>query len=308
MNFFLLMITMMSFAWADPECDYQINLSSATIEARDLQQVVQQEFSLQRGQNSPAGRCRLFRVFFNKGQANSYQRRATSSDGVMNYNIHRNINLSGILKDFGDALNENEYLQGEAPEKLVNYTTRYYLSLPGLNSQGPVPSGMYVDTVQVTVYGFNESSGRYLFSTAANFLVTIIVPHKIEVSLIDEGGVFDPSSTTKVMDFGHLKRGQQKGVDLRVVANTPYQVYLSSSNNGVLKLPQKDQITYQLRVNNIPLPLKNSAASPVNMGGSAQRSRTGGDLYNLKVEISDSIEGKKAGTYQDVITLTAIAN
>lgn len=288
------------------ECDYHFSVANATIQIEDTAQVVQQNFSVNRGQNSPTGRCSLYRVFFSKGMANSYQRNAFTVYGSsINYNLHKTINQAGTLKDFADALASNEYVDGSAPDKNTNYTNRFFIASPGQNNN-VITAGTYFDVVQVSIYGYNENSGKYLFDEADNFTVLFYVPKKVQVSLIDEGGAFDASSTTKTMDFGLMTQNQEKGVDLRVLSNGSYQIKLSSLNNGKMVLGN-ESVQYSLKVNGASVSLSSSAGSPVSIGSGNQTAQAGA-LYNLKVKIDESVANKGAGLYQDVITITAIAN
>ncbi len=289
------------------DCDYSFSVNNATIELLDSSQTVEQTVRIIRGQNSPSGRCRIYRIFFSKGLANSYQRKAFSTKGAsLDYNLHSNINKAGILKEFGDAVSANEYLQGEAPEKLSTYSRSFFISAPGL-ANNTMQAGTYSDLVQATLYGYNDNSGKYLFEETQNFTAVFRVPSRLQVSLLDEGGTFDPSSTSKILDFGVLEQNQERGVDLRVLSNGPYQLRLSSQNNGSLRQISESTIAYALRVNGALISLGGSASGPVAIG-SGGATPDAGHLYNLKVRITEITANKSAGLYQDVITITAIAN
>lgn len=304
--FLLGLIVIWSSTLLAAECNYQISLNNATIQVEESPQVIQQTFNIRRGQNSPSGRCGLYRVFFSKGYANSYQRKAfTLSLQSLNYNLHKTINMSGVLKDFNDAVTASEYVDGSAPSRETDYTNRFFIAAPGL-SGNVLAAGTYVDVVQVSIYGFNENSGNYLFDETDNFTVVFYIPKKVQVSLIDEGQVFDANSTSKTMDFGIMQQNQEKGVDLRVLSNGSYQLKLSSLNNGKL-VRGNESVNYSLKVNGSGVSLNNSSASPVQIGSGSTTSQAG-DLYNLKVKIDENVSNKSAGLYQDVITITAIAN
>jgi hypothetical protein len=92
-----------------------------------------------------------------------------------------------------------------------------------------------------------------------------------------------------------------------VVANGSYVIKVSSQNNGQLKLSSGDLISYSLRVNGSPVNLSGSSGNPVQIG-SGDATSNAGDLYNLKVKITESTANKAAGMYQDIVTITAIAN
>jgi hypothetical protein len=307
MKFFLMtMVILWSSTMLAAECDYKISIANATLQIEDSAQVVQQSFTVNRGQNSPAGRCRNYRVFFSKGLANSYQRNAFSLfNGSINYNLHPAINMAGTLKDYADAVTASEYIEGSAPEKNTIYTNRFFVSVPGQNNN-LLLSGTYVDIVQVSIYGYNENSGKYLFDETANLTAVFYVPKKVQVSILDEGQAFDASSTSKTMDFGIMEQNQEKGADLRILSNGSYRLNLSSLNNGKM-VQGSSSVAYSLRVNGSAVALTSSATNPVQIGTGTITGQAG-HLYNLKVKITESVANKNAGLYQDVITITAIAN
>ncbi len=296
-----------SFLLATPECDYHFSLSNATIEITEGAQVIEQKLSIWRGQNSPDGRCSRYRVFFSKGLANDYQRQAKSIWGrSLNYNLHKSVNQVGILKDINDAVNSNEFLEGVAPHKFTTYRDEFFISVPGLKGSNIV-SGLYYDNLQVTIYGYNESSGKYLFEETTTFTFLTFIPKRVQVSIIDEGGSFDPSSTSKTLDFGLLSQNQEKSADIRVVSNGSYRLKLSSQNNSKLKQGQGETIAYSLNVNGNNVSLATSSANPVTIGSGGTTSEAG-DRYNLRIKILENTTHKSAGVYQDAITITAIAN
>lgn len=293
---------------AAPVCDYHFQIDNATIMVSESEQVVQQDMTIWRGQNSPAGRCDIYRVYFGKGSANSYQRMAYNSNGdSVSYNLHPKINQSSVLKDINDAINNNERLEGKAPEKHTIYTRSFYISAPSISTQNFPAAGFYSDSVQITIYGYNQNSGNYNFEETKPFTISFLIPQRLFVSLIDEGGVFDRNATSKVLDFGNLTQPQTKGADLRVVSNTPYEVMVSSMNNGRLKHAKGEVIPYIFQVNGGNVSLTNSANVPVKIGEGGLTT-TAGTLYNLKIQASASVEDKISGLYQDSITITAIAN
>ena len=292
-------------AWADPECEYRLNLSNTTVQVTDNSQVVEQTASLYRGRDSSeSSRCDNYRIFFNKGLANSYQRRAYTLLGqYVNYNLHKAINQIGVLKDYSDAINVNEFLDGTSPNRGSTYTEKFFVSVPGLSSS--IAKGIYIDSVQVSVYAYKPSSGKYLYEDSANLTIFFYIPSNIDISVVDEGGAFDVSATSKIIDFGILQKDQQKGVDLRVVSNTSYKVKLSSSNGSKLKGPGTSFVNYNLKVNggSVSLP----ANTPIEIG-SGSITTNAGDRFNLKFQIMDETKDLQAGLYQDNITITAIAN
>ncbi len=294
-------------AFAAPECDYTFNLSNVTAEVKDSNQVIQQGFTIFRAKGLE-GKCSSYRMFFNKGQASSYQRKAFSSttNTSINYNLHQNINAAGILKDFNDALSSAEFLSSNMPDTNTSYGNNIFVSIPSIESQNYPLAGVYTDNVQLSVYGYKPNNDSYTFESVSTLTITIVVNKKIDISIVDEGAPYNASATSKIIDFGLLELNAERGADLRIVTNTPYQVKLSSLNNGKLK-QSSSTIAYQMKANGAALNLANSSGTPVAIGN-GQNTSSSGDLYNLKIKISEDVENKNSGLYQDIITITAIAN
>lgn len=309
MKQFILSLVLVLFSsplLAQTDCDYRVNINNAVVEILDNSQVIQQTFTLQRDNNgSGSSKCNLYRVFFSKGLANNYQRRAFSLFGNgINYNLHRNINQSGVLKERNDAVTANEFLEGLAPSRNTTYTNSFFISVPG-QANNSLASGYYHDVIQASFY--SNQAGVLYFERTENLSLLFYINQKVQVSIIDEGGRFDAASTSKVLDFGYLSLNAEKGADVRVLANGSYQLKVSSQNNGYLKLNAVESIAYSLRVNGANISLAGSSSNPAQIG-EGEATAVSGDLYNLKVKIIEDTKDKAAGMYQDVITITAIAN
>ncbi len=312
MKYILLLLLLVSSisAYAIKDCDYTLTLNNATIQVTDIDQVIQREITANHNKGGNGGRdCMTYRVYFGKGLANSYQRKAYSpTNRTMNYNLHRLVNMAGILKEQADALSASEYLEGSAPQNDTNYQSSFFVSVPDIAEQNFAQSGTYTDTVQVSLYGYVDPSRGFVFEDSVSLTLLFIIPKKILISLIDEGGVFDENATTKVLDFGFMSQFQEQGVDLRIVSNTPYQVKASSANNGNLKhASQNSLVNYTLKVNGSAVSLTSSSGIPSTVGSGIETS-TAGDRFNLRFQILSNINTLPAGLYQDQITLTAIAN
>ena len=288
------------------DCEYRLNMINTVIEVLDSSQVIQQSFNLNRDNTgSGSSKCSNYRVFFSKGLGNSYTRKAYTLSGTsLNYNLHKAVNQSGVLKDRNDAVTSNEYVEGSAPVRNQNYNNSFFISVPG-KANSNIGSGFYYDVVQASIYSLDN--GVLSLNTTDNLTLLFYVNQTLQVSIVDEGGTFDAGSTSKVLDFGFLTQNAEKGADLRVVSNGSYQIRISSQNNGQLKLSGNDLISYSLRVNGSTVNLASSAGSPVQIGTGSATSNAG-DLYNLKVKIIEATTNKSAGMYQDILTITAIAN
>ena len=262
-------------AWAGV-CEYDVSLANAVVNIQESTQVIQQPFVVNRGARDN-GFCEAYRVYFSKGGANSYQRKAYNSNGQsVDYNLHSNISMIGSLKQAGDAFNTNEYIQGTSPNRNQNYNNRFFISVPGSSIQSNTAGGIYTDNIQVSFYGSYPLGILYFLDTVKTFTVSIVIPTKINISVVDEGGAYDASSTTKVLNFGYLTVNQSKSADVRVVSNTPYKVQFSSLNNGKLKNSASSSvISYEMKVNNSTIGLSGSGSNPVTIGTGDRTSSAG---------------------------------
>lgn len=309
MKYFILLLFFSQLSFAQNACDYELIVPYTAVQVIDSQQVIQLDITVRRERTSSSNRCKEYQIYFGKGLSNSYQRKAFSlSFNSLNYNLHRTINLNGILKDYGDALNTNEYISSTTPQHEATYTQRIYLSIPSLSAQDSPKSNSYYDIVQVSLYANESNTGNFRIQDTKNLFVGLNVNKKIDVSLVDEGGAFDASATSKVLDFGILAQNAERAADLRVVSNTSYQIKVSSTNNGVLKHSNENRsIAYSLRSNGTQVGLNSSAGFPV-LIGTGDATDSAGDKYNLRIQIAGNPQGLPSGQYGDVITITAIAN
>ncbi len=305
MKAIIIFLFLIGSAYADNECDHTLTLGNATIQIQNDQQVVQQPYTIKRTDPSN-GRCSTYRLYFSKGQANSYQRKAYNTGGQSaDYNLHQNIQTSGTLKDVNDANNSTEYIEGSTPNENVDYPGNFYISVPGLSAQGALAGGTYTDNIQIRVYSV-KNNGDQLLEQVKPFSVNLLVNVSMEISIVDEGGSHNASSTAKTLDFGFLATNQELGADIMVASNTAYQVRLSSLNNGALKR-NSSTIAYQLKVNSTTYNMTSSASAPVTVATGAANG-TNPARYNVKVKITGATTGLVAGDYVDTITITAIAN
>jgi hypothetical protein len=288
------------------ECDYTLTLSNATVQPTSSGQVIQQNFVIRRDKN-PDQTCANYRLYFGKGIANSYQRKAFNNQfEPYNYNLHQNINLNGTLKEFNDALNATEFIQGTTAIRRTDYSGSFYLSLPALSSQTNQRAGLYRDIVTISTFRL-ESDNSLEFEASNAYQVNINIPVLLNISLVNEGEPFNINSTSKVLDFGNMEVNQVLGADMIVNSNTPYQLRVSSFNNGKM-INGTSLVGYSLQVNNSTVALGSSKSSPVTVASESDPSPVAGDRFNMKVKILSIPTGASTGVYQDSITITAIAN
>lgn len=299
------LLFLLNTAWAY-DCDYRLSLPNASVQPMATNQTIQQTFTIERRDPS-VGHCAVYRLYFGKGFANSYQRKALDSFlNPYHYNLHSNVNLSGVLKERNDALNSSEFIQGQLDSRNTVYNGNFYLSLPALSSQTNQKAGLYTDIVQISIFRVH-SNGELEFQKTQNYSVYINVPTELNVSLVNEGDAFNVNSTTKILDFGNLEENETLGADIIVGANTSYQLKVSSMNNGKL-VNNTTVINYQFSVNGTNVPLNASKNNPVTIGTGSGPTAVAGERYNAKVRILNIPENPDTGVYSDAITITAIAN
>jgi len=304
MKFLFLILFFIPYVHAQ-NCQFELSLGNPTVLPTNVNQVLEQNFIVTK--KSPVLlACDYFRLYFSKGNANSYQRQAFNTElEKYNYNLHSNINMSGILKGVNDALNSNEYIQGGSLLSNTPYSGSFFLSLPALSTQTNQRAGFYRDSIQVDIY--RVALLNIYYQTSQVFQVNIAIPTNLNVSIVDEGGAFNINSTTKVFDFGFLQDNQELRADVIVNSNTPYQLRISSFNNGKLK-KGASEINYDLKFNSQTVNLAGSSSSPTEVASSSGPTQIAGNRYNLRVKIMNLPQNPEAGVYEDALTLTAIAN
>lgn len=287
------------------DCQMSLSLTNAIITPTSEGQIVEQNYIVSRASNNDV-RCVFFRLYFSKGLANSYQRKAYNiSNDTYDYNLHKSTNLNGVLKEFADATVNNEYIRLPMPARNVNFTGSFFIYVPSSTSQNFPPAGNYTDNVSVSLYRENNS-GLQALQLTQPLTVTITMPTEINVSLVDQGATFDPNSTMKTLNFGTIQQNAELRTDLMVDSNTPYKINISAQNNGKM-LNGGEAIDYLLTFNSSPVDLSSSQSQPVTVVNTSP-ARGVKDRYPISVKVLSDPEDKAAGIYEDSITITAIAN
>jgi hypothetical protein len=245
---------------------------------------------------------------FSRGGSSNYNRMATnSSNGTsLSYNIYKTNNTTNILKTLDDATSTNQVLVGTI-NKNETKTFAYYFTLGALGTSTLPRAGTYTDTVLIAAYPGILNATDSLEITN-NLAVSITIPKNISISLINSGGDYDATATTKTLDFGELTEGEELGLDVRVLSNAGYQLSVSSANNQVLQLvgstaSTDTQIGYDFYFNGVAKNLSTSKAAPVTLVTGSGATAPQGVAFPIRVVIK-TVDNKTFGTYQDYITFT----
>ncbi|MBI1187613.1 MAG: hypothetical protein GC206_09860 [Alphaproteobacteria bacterium] len=154
--------------------------------------------------------------------------------------------------------------------------------------------GAYEDDVELSLY--DRRSGA-LLSGPLNVVVRADIAPRVQANL---AGLARGGNAT--MDFGALEPGERQRVMLQVRANTQVSIALESENGGELKLdaaPGAPGVGYTLTFDGErggAAPWRFSRTPPLTLRGAA---------YPIEIQIG-ATEGRFAGRYRDVVTITVI--
>lgn len=211
-----------------------------------------------------------------------------------------------VLKDPDTAFAANEVLSGSFPQSATLQQQTFLVDARVLATAFD-EAGVYDDTITIQIYT-GDPSGAYAKYGGGRTRVDleVTVPNISELSIVGDGGAYDPAATAYTMDFGPLATGQLQNADMLFRSNSPYTLSVASANGGVLVntliTTSTDQIPYTLRVNGVA----------ANLGGNFKIDQTNAGTgpiylrYDLQVEIG-TFGVVDAGIYEDVLTFTLSA-
>jgi hypothetical protein len=309
LNVFALFFLSAPFASVFADCGYSLDTPSITYNVSDYNPTLQSTVSVTRNKDNGSP-CNNEFLAFTKGGAGSYNRHAANlaNGNLIYYNIYKNNNLTGVLKESSDISSPDETFFGSITKNQTNFYP-LYMALAPFGSNPPA-AGTYFDDIQVQAY-----SGTYTninsYEGYKDLNIYIVVSKFTSLSLVDTGGVYDPALTSKTLDFGELTTGEELSFDVRVVSNAGYNLKISSSNNGVLQRTggtgATSQIGYNFYANGTQIGLGSSSGSPITIASGSGVTSSQGVRVPIRVVIGTVDINKDPGTYQDYITLTTIA-
>ncbi len=259
--------------------------------------------SVQVSKTDPA-QC-TFGLGASQGGAGSYTRQASNGGLALHYQLYQDSNKSKILKSAPDITSANDAIMVTMPAGGNPQVEMYYFDIPFAAATSPlVAAGVYTDSFIINAY---EGSDPALFAdppaTSATVNVNITVPKMIRLALVDTGGVFQDTATTKSIEFGNLNPGKVSRFDMRIRTNAGYQVNVSSANNGNMKhITGTTLVPYTMTVNGVTA--DTTGAVPV-LNSTGQTSLVGLG-YPVRITIGTLPTMPLAGEYRDTVTITAI--
>ncbi len=292
------------------DCKFELSTPTFSYSVGDTNPTASGVVSIER-KNGGGRECNNYFLAFTKGWAGNYNRRAQnlSNGDLLYYNLYKNSNGTGVLKEPNDITSVNEVFFGTIEKKEERDHTYYFIMAP-ISASSPPRSGSYIDVIQVQAY-----SGTYTninsYEGYRDLYVYLNVAKFVSLSLVDTGGAYDAGSVSKTLDFGVMDENETLGFDVRIVSNAGYILKASSNNNGLLKRVGStgigSEISYTFYANNSIKSLSSSSGTPVTLASGTGRTASGGALVPIKVVIGN-VATKDAGTYQDYLTLSVISN
>ena len=284
-----------------------LNLDPLATEWKANAAPIKLQFEVRR--TAPFTACSYF-ITFSKGMGPSADdRQARSGAYSLPYQIYSNPtpNSAYILKDLETTNSSSHFIFGSFDSSPT--TTRkheVYVHFPFAMSADPfLPHyGSYVDSIVAKLFTGQPGQAGQNATNVATLPVTIGVGRAVKLSIGTPGAAFQKGRSFEKLDFGILKKGMTKTVDLRVVTNAGYVVRASSLHDGVMahSKPQvQTSVPYTVRVNSAPVELRGSKGRPVVVAQGGGTSRLSGFRNEVQVTIGD-VDNKMAGEYRDVLT------
>ncbi|MBC97263.1 MAG: hypothetical protein CME63_05905 [Halobacteriovoraceae bacterium] len=288
----------LSSAWGQ-YCGYYFTSSNFVAEIGTSEQSVAHPLRLWSFSNS--NNCRNARMYFSRGNANNYSRKAFSGSKTVAYNLYKETALNNILKDFGDA-GTNEYIDFRINRRFTFYDIDFFVKVVDLDSVFSNGPGYYNDLIEVKLYSV-RANGQEVYQTSTYINIQIIIPRYAELSLGPMGSPHDPSSTQHIMSFGNLSTGKTAQAALNVKSTVSFGVYMSSLNGSVLK-KGASEIPYTINVNQAG---HRSLTNPGQSYYITQRNIStpvNYEVFPIEARIGTMPSNPDTGEYSDVITVT----
>ena len=238
------------------------------------------------------------------GSGDVNDRTLTNASGnSLDYQLMDSASSRNVLKDRNTATSDQEVITGSFSG---SDQRQHSFDLVLFSGQFP-PAGTYTDSFPMRAYEGQLGSIETFIPRTANPSVSVTVPSIVRLSLVDPGGVFDPSDTDQRMDFGILQPGKTRQADLVVRANETFSVSLSSQHGGSLAITDPNEtstIPYQLTFDGTTVDL--SGGTSVTVLSGVGPTSLSGLRYLMEAEIL-SFDLPTEGTYRDNITITVSA-
>lgn len=304
------MLALLSLLWSLPvwACGpLTLSFSALDLEWSTTSPQVKKFFEVRRA--PPYTPCSYF-VTFSRGAGPSFeQRQAKSGSFSLPYQIysHPSSNPAYVLKDLDSTQSSTQFVTGSFDSSQNNINRHeIYVGLPFTTGNDPfLPHyGLYSDNLTGKVYSGAPGGADSTPQHMSTLPVSIWINRVADLSIGPPGSVYQQGRRHEKIDFGELRQGASRSIDLRVVTNAGFRIYLSSQNGGKLVHERKEiktAVPYEMRVNSSVIPLHGSDNHPVLAAEGRGTSRLSGLRNEVRVTILD-VANKMAGLYRDVVT------
>lgn len=233
------------------------------------------------------------------GLEQAQSRKLSHGGEEVDYHLLSSPTRGAVLKDLPDA-SANEVLSGFFPEGEQNAQLSFVINIPAMQIRSP---GRYIDRIKVSLY--EGTLQDYKLRDQKNISISTIVEDVAEVSIVEPGGVFDKSSSSKNANFGILQKGKTLSYDVRVRTNRGYRINVESENLGVLKSNDPsltDNIPYEIRFSGQSVNLRGRASGVVQ---DPQKTNANGRPHRIEIVIGD-LGNAAQGEYKDNLLIEIV--
>ena len=241
-------------------------------------------------------------ITVSSGNAKGVNRRALQSLGgdFLDYEIFDGSDSRKIIKEITSNPGGNEVISGVLSDSPGWRSVKISYLLHVKPNQS-IPSLNYTDSVVMCLY-WGTPKHAELMDTKI-ILFWIHVPRRIDISLVETGGAFNPKITSRSLSFGNLKDGKTLSCDLLVRTNHSFSIFLLSESSGwmVNTDPSDDSLVpYTLKLNGIPVDLSKKCPIPLPVKTCSPHRFT----HRLPIQVTIGAVGTASeGAYSDSIMI-----
>lgn len=214
--------------------------------------------------------------------------------------------LEEIKTGAGAGLSYANVLWGYFPKRTTGINTHYFDIIP---SQGYiVPANTYTGTFTFRFYRGKPGANRTL-RTSTNITMTMVVPARGDISIVNTSGIFNFVSTNLDLDFtdavsGRILSNTTKTFDVVIKSNRNYNLSVSTTSQSYLihQTKEGEKIPYIFTFDGTTYPLNTvSTTLKLNQGWTS----TGEARFacTIKTGLFDDFD-VEPGLYRDTLTFT----
>lgn len=218
---------------------------------------------------------------------------------ALRYELYKDASGSERLRPVGGAT-ENEVFSGTVPGGRSGLALQFVVALP---PEQLVPPGHYSDEIEFAAYEGSLAAG--VLRDRRRVRLTASVPSVAAISFA-EGAMFDANQNTYALNFGNLRAGDRRVVQLKVRGNGGYRLRLGSHNGGRLRhvdAGDDSLVSYALTIDGAPVDL--SRGPDVEVAAAADLVPAAGRTHLLEFTVGE-VGNATAGVYRDVIDVTVL--